>query len=261
MDSVADPSVAPIARDFGVEDFAALARSNAVSGSVLVQAAQTRAETDWLLQQAKASKGLIRGVVGWVDMAAADAPDALHRLAMEPLLRGIRPMLQDIQPNDWVLGPQLEPAFRALIELDLGFDVLMRPPQWEAGSTLLTRYPNLRAVIDHGAKPRIIDGQWQPWARWIERVARETQAMCKLSGLVTEAQRDWTVDTLRRYTDHLLACFGPERLMWGSDWPVALLATDYARWLESAQELIGTLSPNERAKVMGKNAVRFYRLS
>ncbi len=217
MDPIADASVAPIARDFVLQDYLKLARAAGVTGSVLVQAAQTVAETEWLLEQARASNGLILGVVGWVDMAAADAHEALQRLSQHPLLRGIRPMLQDITPDDWVLRAELAPAFRVLIELDLAFDVLIRPPQLESALTLLTRYPQMRAVIDHGAKPQIARGQWQPWADWMRRIGRETPAYCKLSGLVTEAGPEWKIDDLRRYTDHLLECFGPQRLMWGSD--------------------------------------------
>jgi L-fuconolactonase len=260
MDPIADPSVAPIARDFVLEDYLTLTRDAGVTGSVLVQAAQTVAETEWLLEQARASDGLILGVVGWVDMAAADAREALQHLAQNPLLRGIRPMLQDIRPDDWVLRPELAAAFRAVIELDLAFDVLIRPPQLESVFTLLMRYPQLRAVIDHGAKPQIAQGRWQPWAEWIRRIARETPAYCKLSGLVTEAGPGWKIDDLRRYTDHLIECFGPQRLMWGSDWPVALLASDYQRWLQTARALIGGLSESERGEVMGGNASRFYKL-
>jgi L-fuconolactonase len=155
MDSIADPGSAPIARDFLLEDYATLARANGITGSVLVQAAQTTAETAWLLEQARASDGLILGVVGWIDMTAVNAREALQQAARNALLRGIRPMLQDIAPDDWVLRPALGPAFEALIELDLAFDVLIRPPQLESAFTLLTRYPQLRAVIDHGAKPQI----------------------------------------------------------------------------------------------------------
>jgi L-fuconolactonase len=261
MDPLADPSVAPIARDFLLEDYATLARAHGISGSVLVQAAQTTAETAWLLEQARASHGLILGVVGWIDMTAANAREALQQAAQDPLLRGIRPMLQDIAPDDWVLRPALGPAFEALIELDLTFGVLIRPPQLESAFTLLTRYPQLRAVIDHGAKPQIAQGQWQPWADWIRRMGRETPAYCKLSGLVTEARPDWQIGDLRRYTDHLIECFGAQRLMWGSDWPVAMLASDYARWMETTQLLIGGLSETERGQVMGGSAARFYKLS
>jgi L-fuconolactonase len=260
MDTRVNPAVAAIARDFLVEDYRALASANGVDGSVLVQAAQTAAETQWLLEQARASRGLILGVVGWIDMAAADAPQALGRLAANPLLRGIRPMLQDIPDVDWVLQPALDPAFRALIAHDLAFDVLIKPAQLANALTLLTRYPAMRAVIDHGAKPQIAQARWQPWADQMRRIARETPACCKLSGLVTEASPQWTADDLRRYSDHLIECFGPARLMWGSDWPVALLASGYARWLEVAGQLLEGLSAEERAAVMGENARRFYGL-
>ena len=260
MDTRANPALAAIAQDFLVEDYRALAAANGVGGSVVVQAAQTVAETQWLLDQAQASHGLILGVVGWIDMAARDAPETLEPLASNRLLRGIRPMLQDIPDLEWVLQPALDAAFRALIARDLTFDVLIKPPHLASALTLLTRYPELRAVVDHGAKPAIGQRQWQPWADQMQRIARETAASCKLSGLVTEASPRWTVDDLRRYSDHLLDCFGPKRLMWGSDWPVALLASDYTCWLDAARQLLQGLSSDERADVMGENARRFYRL-
>jgi L-fuconolactonase len=258
MDPSKDPALAAIARDFLVDDYRALARANGVGGGVLVQAAQTAAETRWLLEQARASAGLVLGVVGWVDMAAHDAPESIASLACDPLLRGIRPMLQDIPDRAWVLQPALDPAFRALIALDLRFDVLVRPPHLPNVLTLLRRYSQLRAVIDHGAKPAIARGAWQPWAGDMRAIARETGACCKLSGLVTEAANGWTIDDLRRYADHLIDCFGPQRILWGSDWPVALLATDYARWLDIAQRLIEPLPASERSAIMGGNALRFY---
>ncbi len=261
MDTRSNPAVAPIARDFLVEEYRTLAAACGVGGSVLVQAAQTVAETQWLLAQAQASDGLILGVVGWMDMAAADAPATLEQLARNRLLRGIRPMLQDIPDVAWVLQPALGPAFRALIAHDLAFDVLIKPPHLASALTLLTRYPELRAVVDHAAKPEIAQDRWQPWADQMRRIARETAAHCKLSGLVTEATAQWTVDDLRRYTDHLIECFGPSRLLWGSDWPVALLASAYGHWLDATLQLLGGLSPGERAEVMGENARRFYRLA
>jgi L-fuconolactonase len=261
MDVRAHPEVASIARDFLVDDYRALARAHGVDGSVLVQAAQTTAETDWLLEQASASGGLILGVVGWIDMAAADAPDALAQLARNALLRGVRPMLQDLPDDDWVLQPALDPAFRVLIELDLTFDVLIRPPHLANTLKLLARYPELRAVIDHGAKPAIGRGMWQPWADQTQRIARETRAYCKLSGLVTEASPTWTAADLRRYSDHLIECFGPDRIMWASDWPVALLASDYGRWQDAARKLIDGLPLADQANILGANACRFYRLA
>jgi L-fuconolactonase len=261
LDSRVDPALAPIEREFLVEHYQALAAAHGIIGSVVVQAAPTVAETRWLLTQARASNGLIKGVVGWLDMAALDAPDVLRELAQDRKLLSIRPMLQDIPDVNWMLQPRLDPAFRALIEVDLAFDILIRPPYLNATLALLRRYPELRAIVDHCAKPAMAHGIWEPWAKDIREVARETSAYCKLSGLVTEARPDWKVDDLRRYVEHAIDCFGPDRIAWGSDWPVMLLNADYGRWLDAAKQIIASLAPSEQAGILGQNAVRFYRLA
>ena len=260
LDSGGNPALVAIDRDFLVDDYRALAQANDISGSVLVQAAQTVAETRWLLAQAHASGGLIKGVVGWIDMLAPSAPDMLRDLARDPLLRSIRPMLQDIPDVNWVLQSQLDPAFRAIIASDLAFDALIRPPHLKPALALLQRYPDLRAIVDHCAKPDIANGMWQPWADDIRRMARETQAYCKLSGLVTEARRGWKSIDIRPYIEHVVEAFGPRRICWGSDWPVMRLNADYAGWLQTAEEFVATLSKDEQAGILGLNAVRFYRL-
>ena len=255
-----NPAVAPIERDYLVEDYRALAVANGIAGSIVVQAAQTVTETRWLLDQARASGGLIKGVVGWIDMAAANSPDALHDLAQDRLLRSIRPMLQEIADIEWVLQPRLAPALRALIEHDLSFDLLVRPPHLKAVLTLLLRHPDLRAIVDHGGKPDIANSMWQPWADDMRRIARETPAYCKLSGLVTEARSGWKPDDLLRYAEHLVECFGMERIVWGSDWPVMLLNADYPGWLAAAKQFIAPHSTADQMAVMNDNAIRFYRL-
>ena len=255
-----NPAVAPIERDYLVQDYRSLAFANGIIGSIAVQAAQTVAETRWLLEQAHASAGLIKGVVGWIDMAAGDAPDLLRGLAQDPLLRGIRPMLQEIADVEWVLQSNLVPALRAIMELDLSFDLLVRPPHLKAALTLLTRHPGLRAIVDHGGKPDIANGMWQPWADDIRHIARETPAYCKLSGLVTEARPGWKAGDLRRYAEHLIECFGAERVVWGSDWPVMLLNADYPRWLAAARQFIASQSAADQMAIMNDNAIRFYRL-
>ena len=260
LDVQRDPALAVLNRDFGVEDYRALAEEFGIAGSVVVQAAQTEAETRWLLQQAARSEGLIRGVVGWIEMTAPNGPERLAALTDSRLLVGIRPMLQDIADVDWMLQKKLDPVFRALIELRLNFDLLIKPPHLKNALTLLTRYPEMRAVIDHGAKPAIARGAWHPWADEIRRIANETGAYCKLSGLVTEATADWDADQLRRYVEHLVGCFGPQRLLWGSDWPVALMASDYGRWLQTARGLLSELSVAQRDAIFGSNAIRLYGL-
>ena len=260
LDSRIDPALAAIERDYLLKDYRPLAAANGIAGSVLVQAAQSVAETRWLLAQARASNSLVRGVVGWIDMAAPDAPSMLSALAQDRLLRSIRPMLQDIPDVGWVLQPRLDSAFRALMGLDLSFDVLIRPAHLRTSLALLTRYPDLRAIVDHCAKPDIARRIWQPWADGMRLLALETGAWCKLSGLVTEASPGWKVDDLRPYVEHVIECFGPQRIVWGSDWPVMTLNADYGQWLETAKQLISPLSPADQSAIMARNAARFYRL-
>jgi L-fuconolactonase len=255
-----DPALASIERDYLVADYQTLAAANGVTGSIVVQAAQTVAETRWLLDQARSSRGLIKGVVGWVDMAAADAPDLLAILARDPLLRAIRPMLQEIADIEWVLQPGVVPALRAVMALDLSFDLLIRPQHLKAALALLTRHSDLHAVIDHGAKPDIAKRMWQPWADDMRRIARDTSACCKLSGLLTEARVGWKTADLRRYVDHLIECFGVQRLLWGSDWPVLLLNGNYPAWLAATKQLLAALPQAEQAAILGDNAMLFYRL-
>jgi len=255
-----NPAVASIEHDYLVDDYQSLAAANGIIGSIAVQAAPTVDETRWLLEQANISDGLIRGVVGWIDMAQPDAPAMLHDLARHPLLRGIRPMLQDIADVDWVLQPRLVPVLRAVMELDLSFDLLVRPVHLKSALELLTRHPDLRSVVDHAGKPDIANSMWQPWADDIRRIARETSACCKLSGLATEARAGWKPDDLRRYADHVLECFSAERILWGSDWPVMLLNADYSNWLAAAKRFMESQSAAERSAIFHDNAIRFYRL-
>lgn len=251
------PALAPIYRDYGLADLRPHLDAAGIGGTVLVQAAPTEAETEFLLEAA-ASAGLVRGVVGWVDFAARDVHRRLERLARNPLLRGVRPMMQDIPDTDWMLGAALEPAFRAVIDLELRFDALIQPRHLPNLRRLLDRYPNLNLVIDHGAKPRIAAGEREPWMSEMRAIARETGAWCKLSGLVTEAGTLWTVADLRPYADHLLDCFGSGRLLWGSDWPVVELAGGFDRWWTTSAALLLPLDAASRERVLGENAARFY---
>ena len=255
------PALAPIHRDFDLDDLRPLAAACGVRATVLVQAAPTVAETGFLLATARASGGFVRGVVGWVDLASGDAVAALTALAREPLLKSIRPMLQDLDDPGWILRPEVQPAIAALPALGLRFDALVKPPQLPALLTLLERHPTLAVVVDHGGKPPIASGGREPWASLIAAVARHPGAHCKLSGLVTEARPDWNADTLRPWVDHLIHRFGAERLIWGSDWPVVNLATDYVRWNAAAETLLASLPLTDRAAIFGGNAERFYGLA
>ena len=199
------------------------------------------------------------GVVGWVDFAAASAVEDIERLAMHPKLVGLRPMIQDIADDDWMLRPDLTPAFEAMIQYNLTFDALVLPCHLSQLHLLLSRHPELRCVIDHGAKPNIANNEFDSWARKIAAVANSSNAYCKLSGLITEAGQGWTSTQLAPYVAHLVESFGAERLVWGSDWPVVTLAGTYENWLDIAASL--TPDGPVKSAIFGANTCDLYRLS
>lgn len=262
-----DPALAPLLRDFGPEDLAPTLRTHGVGRTVLVQAADSTAETEYLLALA-ARHDVVGGVVGWVDLARADSAATLERWAAQPKFKGVRPMLQDLAQDDWILhGPNAE-ALQAIERLGLRFDALVKPRHLKPLLAFVRRHPGLPVVIDHAAKPQLAQGwsaDWAgPWQRGIAALAALPQVCCKFSGLLTEAARVESaaaaVAALRPVWDTLLQAFGPQRLLWGSDWPVLTLAADYARWVEVSEALIGELPPTQRAQVWHDNAQRFYGL-
>jgi len=255
------PALHPIHRDVTVADWEAVSGPHGVAGGVLVQAAPTEAETDFLLDQAQAHASVL-GVVGSIDWLAADAPRRVEALARRPGLVGLRPMLQDLPDPDWILQPALAPVLEAMAACGLAFDALVKPVHLPRVRRLVDRHPGLRIVIDHGAKPDIAAGAWQPWAADMAALARETEVFCKLSGLLTEAGPAPRPEAARRWARHLLESFGAGRLVWGSDWPVLELAGSYAGWWGEVQALLdeAALSPAARAAVLGGNARRAYRL-
>ncbi len=252
------PDLRPIYRDFTPADLAPLLDAAGIDGTVLVQAAPSEAETWRLLDIAADPASRVKAVVGWTDLAAADAPQRIRRLAANPLLKGLRPMLQDMPDARWILGADVQPAIETMTALGLCLDLLVKPHQLDAALAFALRHPRLRMVIDHAAKPAIARQAFQPWATQMVRFAEETAAHCKLSGLATEAPPDWTAETLRPYVAHLLHRFGASRLIWGSDWPVLNLAGDYARWHAATAELLSGLPSTDQARMLGGNALEFY---
>jgi L-fuconolactonase len=227
-----------------------------VQATVLVQAAATAAETGFLLQLARRHP-FVAGVVGWVDFEGADAPDAIARLAANQRLVGLRPMIQDLPDPRWMLKPSLATAIGAMIEHDLVFDALVRPQHLDALLEFATRYPALRIVVDHGAKPPLRAGDLAPWKADIAAIAHSTRAVCKISGLVTEAGSA-DPEALAACTDHLLRTFGAHRLMWGSDWPVCELVCSYERWVDSTSRLLATLGEADRERIYSGTARETY---
>jgi L-fuconolactonase len=255
-----NPAHEAIYRDFALADLAPLMETAGVVATVLVQAAPTLAETQFLLKVANDSKGMVKGVVGWVDLSRADAIPTLTRLARDPLLKSVRPMLQDLPDPSWILRADVARTLSALPRLGLRFDALVTPAQLPALLLMLDRHPDLAVVIDHGAKPDIANGMWEPWASSMRAAAANPRVRCKFSGLATEAGPKWTIETLRPYFEHLLDCFGAQRLLWGSDWPVVNLSGSYQRWFAATRALLAGLTPQERAAIMGGTARKFYGL-
>lgn len=255
------PALGATYRDFAPGDLHPLLDGAAIDATVLVQAAPHGAETQRLLALAAAADSRVAGVVGWCDFAAPDAAGRVAGLAAQPRLVGLRPMLQDIEDPRWILRPEVAPAIEAMVEHGLAFDALVKPHHLDALLEFIERHPRLRVVIDHGAKPPIAARALQPWAGQMARIARRTGAWCKLSGLATEAGPGWRLADLEPFVAHLLAEFGPSRLMWGSDWPVLNLAADYASWMRASEQLLRALSQRERAQVFGANAITFYHLA
>lgn len=254
------PALPELHRNFSLADVAPLHELAGVTAAVLVQAAPTAAETRYLLDVATASEGVVKGVVGWADLAAPDAIPLLRRLARDPLLKSVRPMLQDEPDPEWLLREDVGRTLDALPRLGLRFDALLRPAQLPVLLKMLERHPDLAVVIDHAAKPDIAHGMWEPWAGHMREAAAFPRVRCKVSGLVTEAGTGWTIDRLRRYVDYLAECFGPQRLMWGSDWPVLNLGGTYQSWYAATVAITADWPAMDRTALMGGTARRFYGL-
>jgi L-fuconolactonase len=251
------PDLAPIHRDFQLSDLAPHLSAVGIEGTILVQAAPTEGETMFLLDIAENAE-LVRGVVGWTDFDAADGVARIDALAARNLLVGLRPMVQDIGDDDWLLGPALAPLLAAMARNGLVFDALALPRHLPRLLRVIGSHPDLEFVLDHCGKPRLAAGEMAIWQRDIALLAEHPNIVCKLSGLVTEAAPDWQIADLRQAVDHVLACFGPQRMLWGSDWPVVNLAGGYAKWFAAAETLLADLSPDEKADIFGGNAARIY---
>ncbi|HET7793540.1 MAG TPA: amidohydrolase family protein [Rhizobacter sp.] len=255
-------SLVEIHRDFGPADLQPFLERCHVSGTVLVQSLPSVADTEYLLQLAE-RHAFVRGVVGWVDLKAADAAAQIDRLAQHRQLKGLRPMLQDLDDERWIDDPALEPAVAAMRGHRLSFDALVLPRHLGALLAFARRNPALPIVIDHAAKPAIPRGQLQPWLGDLAALAALPQVHCKLSGLLTEAGPFPHAQRLQPWMEAVYQLFGPRRLIWGSDWPVLNLAGHYEGWLAMALrfcELQPGASDETLAAIFGGNARRFYRL-
>ncbi|MFE9046014.1 amidohydrolase family protein [Streptomyces sp. NPDC007818] len=257
------PELAPLRRAFTADDLHPPARAAGIDATVLVQTVTEPGETTELLAIA-ATDPLVAGVVGWTDLTDPGITDTLAALASSPggdRLVGIRHQIQ-LEPDPaWILRPEALRGLAAVAETGLVYDLVITPDQLPAATEAAARLPQLTFVLDHLGKPPIAHGRAEPWAGGLRALAARPNTACKLSGLVTEADwAHWTLADLRPYVEIALDAFGPRRTVFGSDWPVCLLAADYADVVSSARELTSGLDDEERAAVFGTTATRVYGL-
>ena len=255
-------SVAPIFRDFGPEDLAPLLNRAGVTQTVLVQATETAAETEWLLAVAH-DHPVVTGVVQWwVGLSAPDAIATIDRLRADPLLKRLRPMLQNIADTEWILHPGVRPALEHMDCVGLRLDALIQPRHLQAMLALAERHPDLPIVIDHLAKPRMGKGisPDADWANGMRALADVPNVWCKLSGMVTEIGPAWQSTDLIPFSALVLEKFGPSRCMFGSGWPVVNLAAGYERWMAMAQSMASSHSTAETASLFAGPARDVYGL-
>ncbi|GEP93792.1 amidohydrolase family protein [Chitinophaga cymbidii] len=250
-----------IRRNFLPADLAPVLQANGVDGCVAVQADQSEAETDFLLQLA-AENSFVKGVVGWTDLRSARLDERLDHYAQFPLLKGFRHIVQGEPDPAFLLREDFCKGVKALARHDFTYDILIYPYQLPAAVQFVEKFPYQRLVIDHLAKPYIKKGEVKGWEENMRAIGKHEHVYCKLSGMVTEADiRNWKQADFTPYLEVALEAFGPDRLMFGSDWPVCLVAADYPQMKKIVTDFIGTLTPAEQARIMGGNAAAFYKLS
>ena len=264
---VSNPDLKPIAKNFELSDLLAADLNTPAVHYVLVQAAPTVAETEFLLHLSDQHEQ-IGAVVGWVDLAGNGAQEQLERLSLNPKFKGVRPMLQDIDDVNWINTAPRSDAIEALKEHGLCFDALVLPQHLSAFKEFALAHPSIPMVIDHAAKPALASNHSDPrhemWRIGMAELAEETNVLCKISGLLTELsveQREQPVEYLKPVVHDLLNWFGPDRLMWGSDWPVLNLAASYEQWQSVCNTLLSELDEKSSAKIFSGTAENFYALN
>lgn len=247
-------------RPFLPSELRPILKRHGIDGTVLVQAAPTEAEAEFLLGLSERAD-FIAGAVIWLDLEAPDFDRRLEAMQRRPQFLGVRPMLHDLPDPEWMLRPGVRRAFAALQARDVCFDFLVRPAHLPAMLCILEEFPTLRAVLDHIGKPEIRMRQTEPWRSLFRRLAKHPHLYCKLSGMITEAgHATWTPEDLQPYVRHALDCFGPERCMFGSDWPVCTLAGSYDQVVSALEGNLGALEAASRERIFGGTAAEFYRL-
>ena len=252
--------MATLRRNFTPDDLLKEIQNTGIDGVISVQASQNLKETEFLNDYAK-DHDFIKAVVGWIPLANPDVEPHIERWAQEEKIVGMRHVVQDEPDDNFILGKDFNKGVSLLKNYDLLYDILIYERQLSPSIQFVDQHPNQVFILDHIAKPRIGDNAFDPWKAQMQELAKRENVYCKLSGMATEANwDDWTPEQLRPYMEISLDAFGPSRMMFGSDWPVALLAIEYKQWVDIVADFVSTLSAEEQAQFWGKTAQEAYRL-
>ena len=255
-----DDNMSVIRRDFSPSDLAKVYQENSIDGCVAVQADQTLEETDFLIDLAS-NNNFIKGIVGWVDLRAENIEEVLEKYSKEKIVKGFRHVVQGEPDHNFLLRPNFSRGISLLEKYNFTYDILVFPHQLGSVLEFVKKFPNQKFVIDHIAKPYIKDGYFEGWATMMTAIGKHENVSCKMSGMVTEAEYNtWTPEQIHPYMNVALEAFGSSRILFGSDWPVCLVAGNYSKIKKLTTNFISQLSQIEQNSIMGTNAIEFYNL-
>ena len=255
-----DDDMSVIRRDFSPSDLAKVYQENSIDGCVAVQADQTLEETDFLIDLASINN-FIKGIVGWVDLRAENIENVLEKYSTDKNVKGFRHVVQGEADHNFLLRPNFSRGISLLEKHNFTYDILVFPHQLGSVLEFVKKFPHQKFVIDHIAKPYIKDGYFEGWATMMTAIGKHENVSCKMSGMVTEADFNiWTPEQIHPYMDTVLEAFGSKRILFGSDWPVCLVAGNYSKIKKLTTDFISQLSKIEQNSIMGNNAIEFYNL-
>jgi len=258
------PDLSKLYHTFSIEDYKNTVTPFHIKSAIIVQAADDINESISLLKTAEENP-IVQGVIGWIDFESKNFLDDLQQLSRYGCFKGVRPMLQDIKDVNWINNPKFKKIFEALIENDLIFEALVKEEHLKNIIHIAKQYPDLKIIINHGAKPTIhenFDGdQFNKWADLIKEISLHENVSCKLSGLVTECTNGYSKELLMPYVKTIIDLFTPQRVIWGSDWPVVQLKCSYGEWVDLSKDLLSYLNKNEQNNIFENNAKRIYNIN
>jgi L-fuconolactonase len=255
-----DDDMSVIRRNFSPSDLAKVYQENGIDGCVAVQADQTLEETDFLIDLASINN-FIKGIVGWVDLRAENIENVLEKYSTDKIVKGFRHVVQGEVDHNFLLRPNFSRGISLLEKHNFTYDILVFPHQLGSVLEFVKKFPHQKFVIDHIAKPYIKDGYFEGWATMMTAIGKHENVSCKMSGMVTEADFNiWTPEQIHPYMDTVLEAFGSKRILFGSDWPVCLVAGNYSKIKKLTTDFISQLSKIEQNSIMGNNAIEFYNL-